>query len=106
MPTRTKHMDEIAEELDTLREEVGVLSHKQDQIQDQINQVNTRLLSVESLEKQLGKVELLVEKNAEVQQEIFSILRTMRSEKPDPPAPESSVIASVTTLQNQNQQQQ
>ena len=104
MPTHTKHMDEIAEEIDTLREEVGGLSHKQDKIQDQIDQVNTCLQTVESLEKQLGKVELLVENNSKVQQDIFAILREMRAEKPPSPVPQASASLVVQpSIQPQTQ---
>lgn len=50
-------MDELSDELEALQTELTALGLKQDKMQDQIDQVNTRLQTVESLEKQLGKVE-------------------------------------------------
>uniref|UniRef100_A0A453IPF2 Ty3 transposon capsid-like protein domain-containing protein n=1 Tax=Aegilops tauschii subsp. strangulata TaxID=200361 RepID=A0A453IPF2_AEGTS len=103
MPTRTKHMDEISEELEALQSEVAALGLKQDKIQDQMDLVNNRLQTVDSLEKQLGKVELLVENNSKVHQEIFNILREMRSENPSPPSPVSQAETTVVVPQRQNQ---
>ena len=43
MPTRTKHMDEISDELEALQTDLSALGLKQGKMQDQIDQVNTRL---------------------------------------------------------------
>ncbi|XP_044367478.1 uncharacterized protein [Triticum aestivum] len=97
-------MDEISEELEALQTELTVLGLKEDKMQDQIDQVNTRLQIVESLEKQLGKVELLVENNSKVQQDIFAILREMRAEKPPSPVPQASASLVVQpSIQPQTQ---
>lgn len=65
----------ITEELDALRGEGMVMGLKEDNILEQVDDVNTCLVMVESLEKQLDVVEVSVEKKIEARTNIFSLLK-------------------------------
>lgn len=72
--TPMKHT-KITEELDALRGEGMVMGLKEVNIHEQVDDVSTCLVMVESLEKQLDVVEVSVEKKIEARTNIFSLLK-------------------------------
>lgn len=83
MGTPMKHT-KITKELDALHDEVMVMGLKEDNIHEQIVKVNTRLVMVKSLEKQLDIVEVLVEKKTKMRTNIWSDYTSRHTQQETP----------------------
>jgi hypothetical protein len=100
MGTRTKHQ-ELEDELGVLREEVRAIGQKQDQIQDQLESVNGRLESVETLEVKVDRMETLLLKNDQVQSDIVGFLKRLDGKISHPPTPETVFPGTSSTVREQ-----
>lgn len=96
MSTRVKHMGEISDELEAIRNEFAALGSKQQRIQTQLDEVNIRLDKVERFEEKIDTVENLVSKSAQIQGEMFNYLKEIEAKITQPPSPLGSPAMSPT----------
>uniref|UniRef100_A0A8R7VDD9 Uncharacterized protein n=1 Tax=Triticum urartu TaxID=4572 RepID=A0A8R7VDD9_TRIUA len=108
MSTRVKHMGEISNELEAIRNEFAALGSKQQRIQTQLDEVNIRLDKVERFEEKIDTVENLVSKSAQIQGEMFKYLMEIETKITHPASPQGSPMMCLaqSVIRDPDKQQQ